>query len=94
MRQRRIGSASGPSDFLSGTATAGAACPARATARARGRTGGRHPVLSAAKLAHAQELRDGGQHTMSAIAELVGCSRATLYWALDGQAAEAAGVPR
>ena len=52
-------------------------------ARARGRKGGRRPVLSEAKVAHARKLRDGGEHTMAQIAELVGCSRATLYRVLD-----------
>lgn len=54
-----------------------------AAARARGRKGGRRPVLSEAKVQHARRLRDGGEHTMTAIAELVGCSRATLYRVLD-----------
>ena len=54
-----------------------------AAARVRGRKGGRRPVLSEAKVAHARKLRDGGDHTMSQIAELVGCSRATLYRVLD-----------
>ena len=53
-----------------------------AAARARGRKGGRRPVLSEAQVAHARKLRDGG-HTMSQIAELVGCSRATLYRVLE-----------
>lgn len=57
-----------------------------AAARARGRKGGRPPALSPAKLAHARQLRDAGEHTMTQIAELVGCSRATLYRALDDQA--------
>lgn len=60
-------------------------------ARARGRKGGRRPALSAAKVAHARTLRDGGEHTMTQIAELVGCSRATLYRVLDDQATTAAG---
>ncbi|WFG44144.1 recombinase family protein [Pseudonocardia alni] len=58
-----------------------------AAARARGRKGGRRPVLSPAKLDHARKLRDGGEHTMTEIAELVGCSRATLYRALVDQPA-------
>ena len=64
-----------------------------AAARARGRKGGRRPVLSATKIAHARKLRDGGEHTMTQIAELVGCSRATLYRVLDFmQDAEPAGA--
>lgn len=54
-----------------------------AAARARGRMGGRRPVLSEVKVAHARKLRDEGAHTMTQIAELVGCSRATLYRVLD-----------
>lgn len=60
-----------------------------AAARARGRKGGRRPALTLAKLEHARKLRDGGEHTMTEIAELVGCSRATLYRALDDQTAPA-----
>jgi DNA invertase Pin-like site-specific DNA recombinase len=56
-----------------------------AAARARGRKGGRRPALSPAKVEHARKLRDGGEHTMTEIAELVGCSRATLYRVLDAQ---------
>lgn len=50
-----------------------------AAARARGRVGGRKPVLTPRKLQMAQALYDSGAHTMEAIAEAVGCSRATLY---------------
>jgi len=57
-----------------------------AAARARGRKGGRRPVLSAAKVEHARKLRDGGEHTKTQIADLVGCSRATLYRVLDDSA--------
>ena len=57
-----------------------------AAARARGRKGGRRPVLSGAKAEHARKLRDGGEHTMTQIAELVGCSRATLYRVLGDTA--------
>jgi predicted DNA-binding transcriptional regulator AlpA len=34
-------------------------------------------------------MRDGGGHTMAEIAELVGCSRATLYRVLDEAAVPA-----
>ncbi|GAA1083734.1 DNA invertase Pin-like site-specific DNA recombinase [Pseudonocardia antarctica] len=64
-----------------------------AAARARGRKGGRPPALSPAKLAHARTLRDGGKHTMTQIAELVGCSRATLYRVLDAPSAPEKGPP-
>lgn len=60
-----------------------------AAARARGRKGGRRPALSPAKVEHARKLRDGGEHTMTAIAEIVGCSRATLYRALDPEVSAA-----
>jgi DNA invertase Pin-like site-specific DNA recombinase len=63
-----------------------------AAARARGRKGGRRSVLSAPKVEHARKLRDGGEHTMTEIAELVGCSRATLYRALDDDAATSSAV--
>jgi DNA invertase Pin-like site-specific DNA recombinase len=56
-----------------------------AAARARGRTGGRRPVLSAAKVTHARKLRDAGKHTMAEIAQLLGCSRATLYRVLGDE---------
>lgn len=65
-----------------------------AAARARGRKGGRRPVLSEAKAEHARKLRDGGEHTMTDIAELVGCSRATLYRVLDVEAAPAVEQPQ
>lgn len=48
-------------------------------ARARGRIGGRPPALTPDKLAVAQQLHASRQHTMQAIAEVVGVSRATLY---------------
>ncbi|ALE85072.1 helix-turn-helix domain-containing protein [Pseudonocardia sp. HH130629-09] len=48
-------------------------------------------ILPAAKLQHARTLRDGGVHTTAQIAELVGCSRATLDRALDDTAATAVG---
>jgi DNA invertase Pin-like site-specific DNA recombinase len=48
-------------------------------ARARGRVGGRPPALSADKLAIAQQMHAARTHTMEAIAEVVGVSRATLY---------------
>lgn len=57
-----------------------------AAARARGRNGGRPPALSPTKVEHARELRDAGKHTMTQIAELVGCSRATLYRVLGASA--------
>jgi DNA invertase Pin-like site-specific DNA recombinase len=50
-----------------------------AAARARGRVGGRPPALTPDKLAIARQLYAGRQHTMQAIGEVVGVSRATLY---------------
>ncbi|WP_226353776.1 helix-turn-helix domain-containing protein [Pseudonocardia sp. ICBG601] len=44
-----------------------------------------------ANVDHARKLRDGGEHTMTQIAELVGCSRATLYRVLDDGAPAASG---
>ena len=49
-----------------------------AAARARGRTGGRPPLLSAEKLVAAQRLHAGGD-SVTSIARTLGVSRATLY---------------
>jgi Resolvase, N terminal domain/Helix-turn-helix domain of resolvase len=48
-------------------------------ARARGRIGGRPPALTPDKLAIAQQMHASREHTMEAIAKVVGVSRATLY---------------
>lgn len=53
-----------------------------AAARARGRVGGRRPKLTPTKLATARRLVDEQELTMAQIADVVGCSRATLYRAL------------
>ena len=50
-----------------------------AAARARGRTGGRPPVMTPQKLAVARQLYDARQHTVAAIAATLGVSRASLY---------------
>jgi DNA invertase Pin-like site-specific DNA recombinase len=50
-----------------------------AAARARGRTGGRPPVVTSQKLAIARQRYDARQHTMAAIAQTLGVSRASLY---------------
>ena len=50
-----------------------------AAARARGRTGGRRPVLTEAKRKRAQELYDERRLTVAEIAKTVGVSETTLY---------------
>ena len=53
-----------------------------ASARARGRHGGRPPKLSPAQFATARKLYDAHEHTVAEIAGIVGCSESTLYRAL------------
>ena len=48
-------------------------------ARARGRRGGRPPVMSAERLTVARAMYDSHEHTTAKIAEVLGVSRATLY---------------
>lgn len=50
-----------------------------AAARARGRVGGRPPKVTPEKLAVMQSMYDSNEHTVAAIAETVGVSRATVY---------------
>ncbi len=50
-----------------------------AAARARGRVGGRKPVLTPQKAAVARRLYDGKEHTVAEIAKVLGVSRATIY---------------
>lgn len=50
-----------------------------AAARARGRVGGRPRALTPTKLATARRLYDERELTVQQIADVVGCSRATLY---------------
>ncbi len=50
-----------------------------AAARARGRVGGRKPVLTPQKAAVARRLYGGRAHTVAQIAEVLGVSRATIY---------------
>ena len=50
-----------------------------AAARTRGRAGGRRPRLSADQAALAQELYDGGKHTVQQIAAIFGVLRSTVY---------------
>ena len=54
-----------------------------AAARARGRTGGRPPRLTADQAAHAQQLYDAGGHTVAQIAGLLGVPRTTVYGHLN-----------
>jgi DNA invertase Pin-like site-specific DNA recombinase len=62
-------------------------------ARARGRLGGRRPVMTEQKLAVARELLAGGEHTMQQIAQTVGVGRATLYRHLDRRRRAGASAP-
>jgi DNA invertase Pin-like site-specific DNA recombinase len=50
-----------------------------AAARARGRRGGRPPVMTAHKLQVAKEMYHSGEYTVSAIATTLGVSRASIY---------------
>ncbi len=53
-----------------------------AAARARGRRGGRKPVMTPAMIRAALKMRSDGEQTADEIAEALGVSRATLYRAL------------
>jgi len=48
-------------------------------ARARGRVGGRPPVMTAEKIAVARQMYEAKQHTVEAIAKTIGVSRKTVY---------------
>jgi DNA invertase Pin-like site-specific DNA recombinase len=61
-----------------------------ASARARGRVGGRPPALTGAKLEQALTMYDERKLKVAEIAEVVGVSRATIYRALEQR--EAAGA--
>lgn len=50
-----------------------------AAARARGRKGGHPSVMTPAKLAVARTMYASGEHTVAAIAALLGVSRASVY---------------
>lgn len=50
-----------------------------AAARARGRTGGRPPVMTPLKIKKAREMYEAGEYTVEAIAETLGVSRKTVY---------------
>jgi DNA invertase Pin-like site-specific DNA recombinase len=53
-----------------------------AAARARGRRGGRPAVMTAEKLTVARQMYDSREHTVAAIAAVLGVSRATIYRSL------------
>nr|WP_199176550.1 recombinase family protein [Subtercola sp. Z020] len=53
-----------------------------AAARARGRTGGRKPKMTPARIAEAKKLYASGEHTVQQIADLFSVSRPTIYRAL------------
>ncbi|MGH3227302.1 MAG: recombinase family protein [Streptosporangiaceae bacterium] len=61
-----------------------------AAARARGRTGGRKPSLSASQIKHARKLYAEGGYTVADIAALFGVSRQTIYRALEPEAVASA----
>jgi DNA invertase Pin-like site-specific DNA recombinase len=50
-----------------------------AAARARGRRGGRPSVMTAEKVAVARQMYASGEHTVAAIAAVLGVSRASIY---------------
>jgi DNA invertase Pin-like site-specific DNA recombinase len=50
-----------------------------AAARARGRKGGRPPVMTPDKVKIARAMYEAGEHTVEAIAQTVGVSRKTVY---------------
>lgn len=54
-----------------------------AAARARGRSGGRRPKMSATKITQARAMYDSGDYTVQEIAETFGVSRPTVYRHLE-----------
>jgi DNA invertase Pin-like site-specific DNA recombinase len=63
-----------------------------ASARARGRVGGRKPKLSPAQAALAQQQYDAGEKTVQQIADLFGVPRSTVYGYLNRPAGDTAAV--
>ena len=61
-----------------------------AIAHANGKLNGSQPKLSAGQHAHLLELHDTGERSISALAQLLCVSRATIYRALDRARAQAA----
>ena len=64
-----------------------------AAARARGRKGGRPPVMTPEKAALARQLYDARQHPVATIATTLGVSRASVYRALEAPPASDAAPP-
>ena len=54
-----------------------------AAARARGRSGGRKPKMTPARITESRRLYDAGEKSVQEIAELFGVSRPTIYRALE-----------
>ncbi len=54
-----------------------------AAARARGKKGGRRPVLSEMQRAEARRMHDSKQYTVQQIADALHCSPATIYRAME-----------
>lgn len=69
------------SDLVRERTTAGLAA-----ARARGRRGGRRPVMTQAKTQAARQMHAARQHTAQEIADALGVSRATIYRTLSATA--------
>lgn len=57
-----------------------------AAARARGRVGGRPPVMTPDKIKIARQMYDSRDHTVEAIAQTLGVSRKTVYRHLESSA--------
>jgi DNA invertase Pin-like site-specific DNA recombinase len=68
-------------DLIKDRTTAGLAA-----ARARGRVGGRKPVLTVKQVEVAQQMYAAGDSTVADIAKVLGVSRATVYRQLPGRA--------
>jgi transposase len=78
----------GSLSFLPSTATAAEQWSRAVAARERGHRGGRRPKLSAAQQRQAQRLKLHGM-PITEIAQTLGCSRHTVYKALDQARVEA-----
>lgn len=65
-----------------------------AAARARGRRGGRKPVMTATKIAAARQMHDSREHTAQEIAAALGVSRASVYRALARSRDDAGSLQR